>query len=497
VSSGTHAGRALHSLRSSRRAAVVAAAAMIAVTFAAFVGLNPFQNPYEIRGVFASSNQLRAGSEVRIAGVKVGEVAGIEAGPDNTSIITLRIDDAARPVHEDAELSIEPRLVLEGNFYVAVRPGSPSAAELESGATVPKERTSVPVQLDQVLNTFDLAARGSFHRIVAELDRGLGDTPLTAAPGSDSRLTPPGYEGLKRAVREFGDLLPPATRASRALRGTEPGDLGRAVRSGRDFTTELASDPRALADGITNFNRLTQALADEDRFVTASVQSLDDLLRSAPAGLRALDRALPAVTDFAGALRPALLAAPRPLESATRFVGQAEGLFGPEELTGLLEDASPAVSALPGLERRLGRFAPLATLANRCLSDRVAWTLNQTLEDGPNSTGDPVYLDAAHGYTGAAGVVAGFDGNGAALRIGTSTNGTQIKSILPGLGPIVGLGPDAEGVRPAWLGYGIEPPYRPDQLCADQPRPDLTLRSGPPPDLPTDGSPIDVGGILP
>lgn len=497
MSAGTSADRAAHALRRSRRAAAATATALLAITLAAFVGLRPLEHPYEIRGVFTSANQLRSGSEVRIAGVKVGEVSGIGKGPHDTSIVTMRIDDSGRPIHSDAELSIQPRLVLEGNFYIAVRPGSPGAAELSSGSTIPRTHTSVPVQLDQVLDTFDLATRNALHRSIAELARGLGSARPTNAVRGGAGPTPPGYVGLRRAVFELRQTLPSASRVARAVGGTAPGDLGHLIRSGRDVTAQLAADPQALADSITNFNRLTKVLADEDHAVTRSVESLDRLMRAAPPGLRALDRALPAATAFAAELRPALRVAPRPLQRAVTFVAQLRGLFGPSELPALLTELAPAFRDLPALERGLGQFAPLATRANGCLVDHVAWTLDQKLQDGPNTTGDPVYLDAAHGYTGASGVVAGFDGNGAAVRVGLTSNGTQISSILPGLGPIVGLGPTSEGVRPTWLGYGIEPPYRPDQWCADQPRPDLSARSGPPQQLPTNGSAMRIGGILP
>jgi len=491
---GTNASRARHVVRRSRRAAVVAAVGLVAITLAAFVGLQPFKRPYEVRGVFTSANQLREGSEVRIAGVKVGEVSGVRAGPGKTSIVRLRIDDAARPIHADAELSIEPRLVLEGNFYVALRPGSPRADELPSGATIPQARTSIPVQLDQVLSTFDLATRGALHRSIAEMAQGLGAPTLTAGPGP---ATPPGSAELRRAVRELRGALPSATRVARALRGTDPGDLGRTLRSSRDTMAQLAADPRALADGISNFNRLTGALAAQDDDITSSVRSLERLMRTAPAGLSALDRALPPAEAFATALRPALRAAPRPLRRATAFAAQAQRLFGRTELSALLAELAPTFRDLPALERGLERFAPLVTRANRCLEERVAWVLGQKLQDGPNSTGDPVYLDAAHGFAGAGGMVAGFDGNGAATRVGITSNGTQISSILPDLGPIVGLGPQAEGVRPTWLGFGIEPPYRPDEWCATQPKPDLNSRSGPAPAMPADGRAMRVGGILP
>ena len=165
-------------------AAIITVTGLVAVTAFAFLGRGALSNPYEIRGVFSSANQLRPSSEVRIAGLNVGRVSDIAPGPGHTSVVTMQIDDAGRPIHQDAELAIEPRLVLEGNFYVALRPDLPSAPEAASGTTIGLRRTSVPVQLDQVLDTLDLATRGALHRSIGELAGASGPEP--SAPGISS-----------------------------------------------------------------------------------------------------------------------------------------------------------------------------------------------------------------------------------------------------------------------------------------------------------------------
>jgi hypothetical protein len=43
-------------------------------------------------------------------------------------------------------------------------------------------------------------------------------------------------------------------------------------------------------------------------------------------------------------------------------------------------------------------------------------------------------------------------------------------------------------VRPTWLGFGVVPPFRPDESCIAQPLPNLQARSGPPPELQTTGT---------
>ena len=101
------------------------------------------------------------GNLFRIAGVDVGRVSGVDKGPGNLAAVTLDIQDRGLPLHRDATLRIRPRLFLEGGYYVDLSPGTPSAPELSSGATLGPAQTTSPVQLDQLLSTFDAPIRSS------------------------------------------------------------------------------------------------------------------------------------------------------------------------------------------------------------------------------------------------------------------------------------------------------------------------------------------------
>ena len=48
-----------------------------------------------------------------------------------------RVDEEGLPLHEDATITIRPRLFLEGNFFLDLRPGSPSAPDLPDGGDDP------------------------------------------------------------------------------------------------------------------------------------------------------------------------------------------------------------------------------------------------------------------------------------------------------------------------------------------------------------------------
>jgi phospholipid/cholesterol/gamma-HCH transport system substrate-binding protein len=462
------------------RVAIGAAVVFVAIVALVFTKGGPGGGGYEIRGVFATAGALRDGSEVRIAGVRVGAVAGIDRGPDDTALVRIRIDDAGRPVHADATMAIEPRLLLEGNDFVRLDPGTPSAPELAARGVIPLAQTSAPVQIDQVLGMFDRPGREALHGSIKEIGRGLGDA------GESGRET--GYEGLRRAVAELDAAAGSIGRVAGAARGQTPGDLGKALRSSHATTSQLADDPAALAALVRDFDRFSGALAADDTALAASIRGFDSTLAAAPPALRALDTALPELERFAGRLAPALRTAPRPLTRAARLLGQLDALSRPAELPALLNRLAPVSSRLPALETRLLPLLDQLTPIGECVRTRVVPTLETALEDGPNTTGDPVWLDIAHGFAGATGAVPTFDGNGVNVRAGVTLGTPLVSNVFPGFGNYVGGGPKISGVRPTWLGYGVEPAYRPDAPCASQALPNLRVRSGGPPAWQTRGA---------
>ncbi len=472
-----------------RRAALIAAALIALIALVAFAGRLPFAGGYELRAVFSSANQLRDGADVRIAGVKVGEVTAIEPGPGDGATVTMSLDDSARPVHADAFLTIRPRLVLEGNAYVDLQPGSPDAPELPAGATLPRAQTAVSVQLDQLIDVLDSPTRAALTRTIAELRAGLGAPRAKSGRGSPEAGRRAGSDGLRRAVRELDRALPSTAIVARALRGTHPGDLSRMVAQGAQLTHQLAFDPAALADLVTRYRQFAQALASRDRALAASVRGFDALARSAPSSLARIDSALPALTTFANALRPALRSAPGALRAASGVLRQIAAASQPAELPRLTDRLAPVTARLPSLERRLRVMFGYSTPVTDCIITHVVPTLDMKILDGANTTGDPVYLDMVHLFTGLSSFSSAVDANGGTVRLGITSGDRNIDQVIPGVGRVVGRAPGANGVRPTWLGPATNPPFRPDQACASQALPNLAARSGPPPSWATGGSP--------
>src|SRR3954469_4905345 len=137
------------------------AIALIAIgTYFAFAKALPFQHHYQVKFVVQNANLVQPRSAVRIAGIDVGQVDKVERYRNtNMALVTMRIADRGRPVHSDAEIKIRPRLFLEGNFYVDLKPGTSKAPELGDGGMIPVTQTARPVQLDQILTSLSAPTR--------------------------------------------------------------------------------------------------------------------------------------------------------------------------------------------------------------------------------------------------------------------------------------------------------------------------------------------------
>ena len=173
-------------------------------SYLAFAKELPFTGPgYELTATFENAATLRATSPVRIAGVNVGEVTGVErdgdAGQGHLHASTTRASRSTTTPRS----TIRPRLFLEGNFFLDLFPGSPSAPELDDGGDIPITQTSTAVQLDEVLTALQApdaprpaaAARGLRHR----------RSPTSRRPADDADQDPivAGRDGGRVAQRRL------------------------------------------------------------------------------------------------------------------------------------------------------------------------------------------------------------------------------------------------------------------------------------------------------
>ena len=193
------------------RAGVLALVVVGLCTYFGFSKANPFANPYEFKAVFHDVNNLKPKSPVRIAGVDVGKVVKVEAVEDGKGAaqVTMEVEEKGLPIKEDAELKIRPRIFLEGNFFVDVEPGSPSAGDLERDEVIPVTQTAAPVQWGDLLTALQSDTREDLKTFLREYSKGLDKG---------------GADGLQPGDRVLGAGLPQLVAGERrdARPGPEP-----------------------------------------------------------------------------------------------------------------------------------------------------------------------------------------------------------------------------------------------------------------------------------
>jgi virulence factor Mce-like protein len=446
----------------------------IAITYYAFSHTLPFAHHFTVKALVDNSVNVRADSPVRIAGINVGAVTGVDPGPGRTSRITFTLNGNGLPVHKDATLRIRDRLFLEGGYYLELDPGSPSAPIAKDGFTISESQTTTPVQFYKVLSTFDAYTRSSLRNLLDTFNQGF--SPKPGQPPSDS-----GAGGFKQAVRELTPTLKDVAWVSQALHGTHPGDLQTLLSSAASVTGTLASTSPQLVDLLHSLNVTSTALASTDGALAQTIAGVDQTLQVAPNALAAIDRALPPLVNLGHALEPTLKASPPLIDQVTQSVEQLATVVAPPERARLLTTLNATFTQFPTILRQLATVFPVTKQVTDCLLTHVIPIFRQQIPDGSLSSGRPVWQDFAHFLPGVAGASGSFDANGPYTRVlaGAGTNSLTggLLGSIPILGQLVGASPPGGssllGARPSWAGDMTSADFHPEAPCASQRVPSL------------------------
>jgi phospholipid/cholesterol/gamma-HCH transport system substrate-binding protein len=393
------------------------------VVYFGFTKAIPFRHHFQIQAVVKSSTLLRPHSPVRIAGVNVGQVVRTERYKNtDDALVTMRIDDNGQPLHRDATLKIRPRLFLEGNFYVDLKPGTPSTGKLSDGGLIPLTQTATPVQLDQVLTALQSDTRGSLQKALKGFGTALDGEPTAA----DDAVQDPdvrgltGAQALNKTLTTSPQALRDTARVAGAFLGPQPHDLAKTFAGLTRAMTALSDNDTALGDLLTDFNATVQTTADHSADLTASVSELGPTARNAAEAFDQLNEALPDTRRFSRELAASLPELPATIAAAKPWLTQAQRLLSDEELGGLLRQLSPATSDLAALGHATREWLPKIDEFNRCITDVILPTGNIKVDDGDLSANTENYKEFWRAMTGLAGEGQGFDGNGNYLRLQAS-----------------------------------------------------------------------------
>jgi phospholipid/cholesterol/gamma-HCH transport system substrate-binding protein len=431
------------------KAGVLALVVIAVASYFGFTKANPFANPFELKAVVRDGQNLKPRAPVRMAGVEVGQVKKVEPAEEGRAAaeITMELRDDALPIHEDATLEIRSRILLEGNFFVDLKPGSPSSDEdYESGDTIPITRTASSVTLPDILSVLKSDVRTDLQTLLREY-------------GTEA-LSKGGAEALNNAIPAFEPAYRLSALTNDALLGVQPEqDVQRLLRGQQRVFEALADDPAALRELVTDLNTTAGALASQDTALAASIPALRDTLREGQPALAELNAALPTLRTFSREALPGVRSSVAALDAAIPWTVQARQLVQEDELKGLAADLRQAVPSLVALNRDLipflSQLRALSSCTNRVLVP-FAESEIPSIEEG--NSGHAVREQIQRSFVGLAGESRNNDANTPLFHI--------------------------QGVPPLKLTAGeIEPAAPPDPTTPPAHRPDVPCETQEPPNL--------------
>ena len=131
-------------------AAVLAAAVGFVIYAAQSTGLSANTATYDLKASFRSVEGIRLGSDVRLAGVKVGSITALDLNPETYfADATVSVQNGLQ-LPDDSAILISSEGLLGGNFIELVPGGSDT--NLEPGAEI--EDTQGSVSLISLLMKF-------------------------------------------------------------------------------------------------------------------------------------------------------------------------------------------------------------------------------------------------------------------------------------------------------------------------------------------------------
>ncbi len=468
---------------------------IVIIAIAVYFGFSkhiPFKHGFRLQAEFATAVNIQPKSPVRIAGVDVGQVTGVQRH-GNTGLVTMEIESHGLPIHSDATVKIRPRLFLEGNWFIELQPGSPSARTISANYTIPITQTSDPVQLDQVLDALNTDTRANLQSFLIEFG-----AALTSKPGAaENAEQVPEVRGLNaaEALNQTYARGPASLRGgavdAQAIAGTEPHDLSTLVASINKVTSALNVHEQDLSELLPNINTFFAVLASHATGLTQLVSELPSALSSVDRGLAGLDASFPPTRAFAHDILPGVRNTNRTVAAALPWIEQVQASLAPEELGGVAKGLTAAVPALASLQSEQTPLFKQTEAFNQCLTKVIFPAGNAKLQDGSSTSGVEDYKEFWYSLVGLNSIGQGFNGNGPVVKALLGNAGQTLRSQPVGIlgsnlkgqqllarAPVTPL-----GTRPAYP--GAEPPYEPLVPCAGQALPDF---NGPLSQGPADGS---------
>jgi phospholipid/cholesterol/gamma-HCH transport system substrate-binding protein len=241
-------------------AVAVVLAAVVVVALLLFTG----GSDYTVKVQFENAGQLVKGNQVQVGGRPIGTVSKISLTESGLAEIEIKITEL-KPLHEGTTAVIRSSS-LSGiaNRYVALSLGPQSSPKIESGGQIRPDRTTSPVDLDQLFNTLDEPTR-----------KGLQDIIQGSAAQYRGKV-----QEASQSVRYFNPALSTSSALLREL-VRDKVVFEKFVTDTSNVVTDLADRRSDLSQLVGNANATAGAIASENAALARSLDLLPTTMREA------------------------------------------------------------------------------------------------------------------------------------------------------------------------------------------------------------------------
>ena len=220
----------------------------------------PWSPRYEVKAELSNADILLKDQDVRISGVQAGKVTDVSPISGGHVLVTMVIDKKYAPIHADSTARVRP-FTLIGDKYVDIDPGSSAAPALPAGATIALGRTSIPIELEQVLSILDTDTRAKMTQLLTQ-----GGTALAGRGDTVNQL-----------LARLPDLERSLT-ATLLVTDSKVQTIDHLLSSAVSLLTSLAQHQARIESAVNASDHLLGALADDRDVITQTVTTADQSL---------------------------------------------------------------------------------------------------------------------------------------------------------------------------------------------------------------------------
>ncbi|MDT0214274.1 MCE family protein [Rothia sp. ARF10] len=235
----------------------IVAALVVVGLVAAAVAFWPSGGTKTVTGDFSRAVGLFPGSDVRVLGVRVGEVKAVE--PRGESVrVTFEVEDDVKVPADAKAAVVAPSLVSDR--YVQLLPAYTTGPQMRDGARIPRERTAVPVELDRVSQSLD------------DLMVALGPDGANKE-GALTRVLDTGARNLKGNGENLHEMNRNLSQAVQTF-AEGRGDLFATVKNLETFTGMLATNDAQVRRLNADLSKVSDQLDGERDDLEAALKNL-------------------------------------------------------------------------------------------------------------------------------------------------------------------------------------------------------------------------------